>query len=277
MSGIFASAVRIGRTEVSGAIYGVRRVAALVLGDPVNLTLLFLLVLANAVLILNSYSVFAVFDAAGRAAEVPQLLNIGAEGSLGEILNYLQAAACAALLLGIWLRTRVHLFLVWALLFGFIVIDDAFKYHETMGGVLRDTLRLHGAAGVGPKDLGEVLAFLIAGLVFAAPMLLALRQRAPNARGYAWVFLVCLAALVFFGIGVDVLHEMTGSPLVGHIEDGGEMFSIAIAAIAALAIFRSRPDLALIATAVPADGLPVARPRRVETGELGLPRRAGGT
>jgi hypothetical protein len=170
--------------------------------------------------------------------ELPPLLNISRDQSLPEMFNYGQAALCALLLLGLWLRAREHVFLAWSLVFGFVTLDDATRFHERGGLLLADIFDLVSLPGLRARDTGEIIAWSAAALCILVPLLWSFRQSRPRERGFGSVFLLLFACLVGFAVVVDMLHLMTGSKLVGYVEDGGEMLSIAVACSCAFILYR---------------------------------------
>ncbi|RWP62738.1 MAG: hypothetical protein EOR08_13865 [Mesorhizobium sp.] len=170
--------------------------------------------------------------------DLPARLNITRDGSLPEMFNYGQAALCALFLFGIWLRTREHMFLAWSLIFSFVTLDDATRFHERGGLLLAATFDLVSLPGMRARDTGEIITWSSVALGLLAPLLWSFWQSRPRQQALGSVFLLLFACLVGFAVVVDMLHFLTGSKLVGYAEDGGEMLSIAVACCCAFILYR---------------------------------------
>lgn len=166
------------------------------------------------------------------------MLHPTVDGSWPEILNYAQTALCSvALMLAAW-RFRSVMALAWALVFAFVLFDDALQYHETVGAWLAQGLALPAIEGLRAVDLGELIAWGLAGMVVAPALAWAFLRTSGTDRGMGLVLLVLFAGLVVFGVGVDMLHVVFPSPVLLVAEDGGEMMAIALAA--AVSLFWAR-------------------------------------
>lgn len=149
-----------------------------------------------------------------------------------ELFGYvLELVACAVFLLYAWLSHK-KCWYMWALILLVIFFDDAFKMHEAIG---------HGvsaALGVSPV-VGDLLGFASTGLLSAAFWLAGVRMITEQNDICAYfVFTVYFAVLIFFGVGVDALHGLLGANISQTaftlVEDGGELFMIALIALSAL-------------------------------------------
>ena len=107
--------------------------------------------------------------------EVTRNLRLDADGALPEIFNYVQAGLCAWFLYRAFRVSGVRIFAAFAALFAFIVLDDALNYHEKMGDLVAATGLMPEIGGLAADDLGELVAWGLAGLVFLVPILGALR------------------------------------------------------------------------------------------------------
>jgi hypothetical protein len=160
-------------------------------------------------------------------------LNVEADGSLPECFQYLKWLTSALACLVCFIRRREGLYLGWAALFTYFLFDDADSLHERFGSDLTIAFNWTGALGLRGQDFGELLTTLIAGAVLlgAIAWLYWLSESRP-ARAFTRRLLPWLALLVFFGVGIDMLHVVIGpivSPVVfmlaGVAEDGGEMIA----------------------------------------------------
>jgi hypothetical protein len=113
---------------------------------------------------------------------------------------------CAGLLVLLWLRSGAFVFLAWAATFAFVVADDALQYHERVGKKLAERCDLGAVAGLRPQDSGELLAWSLAGLALLVLGWVSFRRDAPTDRRDGVVFVPVLVSLIFFGMGLDMLH-----------------------------------------------------------------------
>lgn len=124
-------------------------------------------------------------------------------------------------------------YLVWALLFTYIVIDDAFMLHERIGRALATYVDYQHIALLRTRDIGELLVFAAVGGVFLLLFGITYQQSStPIRRVYQQLFRY-FGLLVFFGVVVDMLHIIAGKegfivPLIGLLEDGGEMVAMSL-------------------------------------------------
>ncbi len=161
-----------------------------------------------------------------------------------EIFNYLQATVCAALLFGAFVASGQRVHAAWALVFAFVVMDDAFSIHERIGFYLGTTFVLPTLPGLRPRDTGELVAWGAAGAFLLPVLVWGFRNSSPEAVGFGGVFALTFALLVFFGVSVDMLHVAFGTAWPGAnllfmvVEDGGEMLAVALTCAAALLLYR---------------------------------------
>lgn len=178
------------------------------------------------------------------------MLSLTRDRALPELFMYAVEFTCAAACFYTWRRTRQRAFLFFTLLFGFITLDDSLSYHEALGGLIAARLH-HIGIQSGAQDMGELVAWGIAGLLLLPPLgwcLLGLRK---EELGIYLVFAVIFAGLVFFAVGMDVAHAASKIILSGHgrvakvagrvlgwFEDGGELVMVTVATCAAVLYAR---------------------------------------
>jgi hypothetical protein len=166
--------------------------------------------------------------------------SLEADNSYPEKWQYLKWLAACLLLLALALRRRAAIYLGWAAIFLYFLIDDATSLHETMSGRLVAELGLDRIQHIyiawfpglylRPQDFGELTMALVIAAVIAALLALswpprtAVRERKVTKRLILW-----LGAFALFAVGVDMVHVMvlpvskTATYILGVIEDGGEM------------------------------------------------------
>ncbi len=166
--------------------------------------------------------------------------DIEVETGYAESFQYLKWAAAALLLFILAWRRRAAIYAVWAILFLYLLLDDALLFHERAGGWFTQTLNLQDFQELylrhfeffflRAQDFGELIFATAVGLTiaialyFSWPGIEAKRERAVTKWLVCWVLL-----FAFFAVGVDMIHIMAWEiyppaiELLGVIEDGGEM------------------------------------------------------
>lgn len=167
------------------------------------------------------------------------------DNSYPEKWQYLKWLSATIMLLALALTRRAVIYLAWAAIFLYFLIDDATLVHERLGGWLVTELRLDRLQEIyvawfprlflRPQDFGELTVALIVAMAIAAllafswPARNAVRERTAAKRLVAWLVL-----FAFFAVGVDMLHIMAwvlyppATDVIGMIEDGGEMICASI-------------------------------------------------
>ena len=164
-----------------------------------------------------------------------------------EWFNYMQTIMCAWLLLGVSRATRQPLYGAWALIFLFVVLDDSLKIHEKLGSYIVGAFDIPALPGLRPQDSGELLVWAVIGSVLLGILWRGFARSGRSARAAGGVLALAFAALIFFAIGIDMVHVASSGPvasaLMAVLEDGGEMLSIGLACALALLLYR-HPALA---------------------------------
>jgi hypothetical protein len=164
------------------------------------------------------------------------LFDMSADWSLAEMANYLQTALLVALLVQLGRSARQPIYFGWTALYVLVLADDSLQLHERGGRLLVAWLHLPSVVGLRPQDLGEIMTWAVLGVPASAAVALGWWRTSGRHRLIGMLFAMPFAALLFFGMGVDALHELVKG--LGIIEDGGEMVSIAAAVALALVLSR---------------------------------------
>lgn len=181
-----------------------------------------------------------IFQEYSRLAELVRFkLDVSSDFSLTEIFNHGLAFLTATLFLICFFQTRSRAMLFLSALYSFIWFDDAAKFHELVGSQLAEVLDFQPMFGLRAQDYGELLAWSGAGLVMGAIFVWACRDLKASDRGVLLALFICIGALVFFAVVVDMLHIVFNYNLVGIIEDGGEVLTMVAAATLAIGISRN--------------------------------------
>ena len=162
--------------------------------------------------------------------------SLEADNGLPEAYQYVKQFWLALSMAALFRRTRAIVYIGWMIVFAFLLLDDAFQFHEHFGQWLGARYSVPVAFGLRPDDIGELL---FAGAIGGVTLLLigfGYWRGDPQARIVSRDMAILVVLLAGLGVGVDVLHVITyfKAPLLGHllliVEDGGEMLVVSIMA-----------------------------------------------
>jgi hypothetical protein len=202
--------------------------------------LLAALLVADAVMIAG-YVAFAYAEHYGiRGSLFYGNLNFSfVDGGYPEIYGYAKQVLIALLLLATHATTRQAVYRMLALLFAVCVLDDSLALHEAFGAYLA------AHAGI-PARVGELVGWGVIGLAPVLAVLAGYRRSDARSRADAEAVLAGFAILLFFAVGMDVVHGVIGRFVSGFqtvltiAEDGGELFALTLICALSLGIFRRR-------------------------------------
>ena len=144
-----------------------------------------------------------------------------------EIYQYLKWFSVTVLFAYLVVARRLAGYAAWLLVFLYFLLDDALTIHEIIGLRLADSFHFTPVLGLRLRDVGELIVSSAAGIILLVVLGLAYLRGQENFRKTSRVLALLIAALVFFGVGVDMLGMTTiGSSaelMFVVFEDGGEM------------------------------------------------------
>jgi hypothetical protein len=168
-----------------------------------------------------------------------QSFHLATERGFGEVFQYVKVfwVAVSFLWLGVHTAQRAHF--VWPLIFGYLLVDDAFRVHERLGRGVARSLGPAPGLGLRAQDLGE---FVVVAVIGAITLLLIGLAYLRGSAAFRSIARRVGALLVLFGLfagGVDLLHAMVDhvpllNALFAALEDGGEL--VVMSAICAYAV-----------------------------------------
>lgn len=179
--------------------------------------------------------------------KIPIALNVTLDWSLAECFGYVKLGGAVLLLWLAFRVSRIPVLLAFAIIFGVMVADDTMELHERLGHWAVHAFGLTGVADIRRQDIGELLAWGAMGGMLLPVFALGIIRTRPEDRVIAVRFTICAALLVFFAVGVDVMHEtacavLSGLPQCSHVfglvEDGGEMIVQSLIFAHVLAVFQ---------------------------------------
>lgn len=163
------------------------------------------------------------FDMVGAR---PSRFYVSTDGGYPEMFQYIKEAGIAAGFVGLSMKRRCRMYLVWSALFLYVVFDDALKIHESVGLFLGTHFHVPAVMGLRAKDLGELLVMGSVGALFLALMALTYFEAAPSEKRITWSLLALLGILAVFGAGLDMVAMALDSKWLEFVEDAGEMLAV---------------------------------------------------
>lgn len=188
------------------------------------------------VLLLAADAAFLVLHLLHASLGLPEdgQYRVDRDGGYPEVFQYLKNFWAVVMLGVVAARERRPGYLPWALMFAYLLADDALQIHERAGRVMPWGLNaVLGLEGV-PRGLCELALSASVGAVLLAPIALAYLRGDDRARGVHRNLFMALACIAFFGVAVDWVHTAAdrGSALyeaMAVLEDGGEMIAVSLA------------------------------------------------
>lgn len=155
------------------------------------------------------------------------LFSIGQDRGYGEFFQYTKELWVAILLFLLGLRKRKFLYIIFAFLFLYFLIDDALEVHERFGAFLSDFLNFQPNLGLRAIDFGELAVSVFFGALFFIAIGITHHQNVSSARTISKYLISLIVLLALFGVVMDMLgiivQHAVVNPILVMIEEGGEM------------------------------------------------------
>ncbi len=174
-------------------------------------------------------------------APLPRQFFFATDGGFGEWLEYSMTASVAVLLVLMWRRNRVAVYLANAAMFVYLTLDNSLQIHEQFGYAVGSAFA-DWPLPVRPNDIGEAALFAGVGFVWLVALGLSLRKAQLRPAIYSLILAAGVGATAFFGVIVDLMvvwgyHTQALSEIETFIEDGGEFAMLCLTFLMAIAIF----------------------------------------
>jgi len=192
----------------------------------VNPTILVLLVCADV-------AFFALHSFNRLSSSRNDLFSLSVDGGYAEVFQYTKEYWITLALFTVWWRAREGVYAAWALLFTYLLLDDALTIHETAGRVVATYWTHVPAIGLRANDFGELTVSALAGLAFLGLIGWFYIRGSDRGRSVSRDLALLVGVLAFFGVGLDMVHgvlEALGVRALTIVEDGGEMLAMSIIA-----------------------------------------------
>lgn len=160
-------------------------------------------------------------------------LSVTQNWGYAESFQYIKSLLLSGIFIWLAVKYGKPLFYCWAVVFLYILIDDSFEIHELLGNKLGEFITKNFEIGAGSTS-GEILVFGAFGLSIFIPLFyFYYHSKNRDLKIMSQDLFMLFIAMLFFGIGIDLLHDFaeTGtvtSGMLGLIEDGGEMLVMSV-------------------------------------------------
>ena len=162
--------------------------------------------------------------------------SLEADNGIPEAYQYVKQFWVALCMGALFHRTRAIVYTGWTLVFAFLLMDDAFQFHEHFGQWLGEQYQLPAIFGLRPDDIGELLFAAAIGGVTVLLIGFGFWRGDSHARVVSRDMALLVIALAALGVGFDVAHVITyfKAPALAQflliLEDGGEMIVVSLMA-----------------------------------------------
>jgi hypothetical protein len=113
-----------------------------------------------------------------------------------------------------------------------VLVDDSFRVHERLGSLLASRFELGWIFLLSPQGVGELIVFIVAAFLLLIPIFITYSRSDTETKMDSRCFFIILALLAFFGVVIDMVHEMIAAVTlhesIGVLENGGEMLVVSI-------------------------------------------------
>lgn len=195
-------------------------------------------------------------------AALPVQLFISQDHSFGEYLEYALTAACAVMLLRMWLRVRASAYFANALLMVWLTIDNAFELHEIFGHWFARHVSLPQGSPFAANDMGEMLFFGVVGAAWLVGLARSLFSADKRPAVHSLYIAGGIAMTAVFGVLVDIFNTspetLATKDLATWLEDGGEFAFINLTFLMVVAFYHAEKQAWSARRDAPARDLAIA-------------------
>jgi hypothetical protein len=173
----------------------------------------------------------------------PPAFDISRDYGVAEFVSYVKLLATVLLLLRARRRALAgsrrtalpdraggHL-LGWAIIFGYLLVDDLLRFHEFFGeGLVRlfDDPNRHLLGGLRTEDLGELTILVAAAIPLLTLVAVNYARGSAASRRTDRVFALLLVIMTAFAVGVDLVGAVFTDSSLPLLEDGGELVVLSV-------------------------------------------------
>jgi hypothetical protein len=192
------------------------------------------------------------------------MFHIEHDNGFPEIYQYIKLFWIVILLIYVLRSTKCLGYVAWILIFGYFLGDDALKIHERTGEYIARYLTFAPSFNLKLQDLGELAVSATVGALLFGALAWAYLMGTPRFKKISNDILLFIAALLFFGVLLDMVHSATDlwpipAFILGVIEDSGEMLVVSLMLCYVFLLAARKGDSDLFLRDLPAKTEPVVR------------------
>lgn len=159
--------------------------------------------------------------------------SLSKDGGYAEMFQYAKWLWIIILLGYISKIRRSFRYVTWAGVFTFLLLDDALKLHEKVGNYIAGYFDFPSLSNIELYAVGQFVYSALAGIIMLCLVTLAYVKGEQVFKKVSQDILLLVLILVFFGVGVDLLHTFMElgrgvSFILVVVEDGGEMVATSL-------------------------------------------------
>ena len=145
-----------------------------------------------------------------------------------EMFQYLQFVIGIIILIRLFIKTKKMGYISWLILFVLMLLDDSLRFHERFGSWITEKFNYSPMLGLRAQDFGELTYVAVFGSILIFFLVIGYYYGDKKYRRIAVDLGLLFAVFLFFGIGIDILHEFINHNrysllFIVLLEDGGEM------------------------------------------------------
>ena len=176
------------------------------------------------------------------------------DGGVGEIFQYAKELWIVLLFTLLAVRRFQLNHLTWAVLFGYLFVDDALQLHEKAGEMVARASTSETIAGLRAEDVGELTVYIVFGLLAVLLISATLLRSNAETKTVCLRFVIIMGLLFATAVLADLVHsrisnicDAFGIPEgikivlyygLGIVEDGGELLVMSLAGAYAFDVYR---------------------------------------
>jgi hypothetical protein len=188
--------------------------------------LLFLLILTDLVFIL--LHIIHIFTALLPSS----LYSLAMDRGYAEFFQYMKMLWILVLFLGLGIKRRRLIFVIYSVLFTYFLIDDSFEFHERAGALLAELFNFQPALGLRAVDFGELTVSAFFGILFLIAITITHLGSDVFTKKVSKSIIIMVIMLAMFGVGMDMIEIIIEHPFVNPllviVEEGGEMLMVSV-------------------------------------------------
>lgn len=155
-----------------------------------------------------------------------EMFSIAKDQGIAEIFGYLKWILIVVGLIIIRKQENERRYLSWALLFIYLLTDDAFSLHERVGYHIEKLISLT-FFGLNGQNVGELLYFTCVGIPIIGWLIFNYWKGGALYKQFSRNLIALFCLLVFFGVFIDLGRTIFPKnhfyALIDLLEDGGEL------------------------------------------------------